>query len=136
MLNIFVHGRRIKSMRFLLVGSGGWLVSLGKEEPGPEARSLPLHLMLCPFCLLLPSLKRKRCHCIGKENGFFCVTAPIPGNRYILQNLLCSGASVFLILLVSSAGVGLRGRFGGCGAGRTSELRIGKPRKRKPWKPK
>lgn len=104
-------------MRFLLAGSGGWLVSLGKQEADPDVLSLHLHLIFCPFCLLLPSLEGRRCRCIGKENGVSCVTLPIPGYHYILQYLLCSGASFFNLTL-SSPGGGFRGYFG---AGRASK---------------
>lgn len=98
-------------MIFLLAAGGVWLVLPGKQEPDPEDLPLHLHLIFYPFCLLLPALERKCCHCRDKENGFPCVTVPIPGYHYILRYLLCSEAS-FLILLLASAGGSFRGYTG------------------------
>lgn len=148
MLNIQVRGRQIKYVRFILAGSCCWLVLPGKQEPDPEILSLYLHFF-CPFWLLLPSLERKCCRCIDKQNGFFRVTVPRPGYRYILQWLLCSGASFFNLLVWVSVGVLIsagqagpaswsRSRRGGLGCAELADSgnAFRKPGKPEPWKAK
>lgn len=142
-------GRQMKYVRFLLAGSGCWLVLPGKQEPDPEILSLYLHFFFCPFWLLLTSLERKRCYCIDKLNGFFHVTVPRPGYRDNLQCLLCSGASFFDLLLCVSVGLLMRvGRAGpaswsrswrgGLGCAEPADCGSGfrKPGKHEPWKAK
>lgn len=99
MLNIQVHGRQIKHMRFLLAGRGGWLVLLGKQEPDPEAGFLHLHVCLLLVILFaakktLPLYRQRKCGVFSR------VTVPVPGT-ITFYITFCAVGHLFSILFVS-----------------------------------